>query len=1405
MLSRFNTIKNRRTNRLWPVCLIVAIAFAVAAGGQAPPAPQPQPGGASVIGTIQDDRGAPVADARVAITSTGFSSSALTQADGRFEFRGLQPGEYRITAEAARFRKGRVNVTVARPDEVLNPVIRLTASSLRVAVVDASNQPLRGVVVSLATQDRGGVGAVAARTTTDEGGDAYFGRLSPGPYQLTAALRGYEEKRTEVFISSDLTTDLPLQLLVAPVIPINEKSATRYTAPSLPSKNVQAVFQDSEGWIWLGTDKGLARFNGTDFKSSASAGSPYASLGGEDIRSIAEDAAGTIWLATPTGVRQITKTGTEVGTALDGQHALQIFVDSQSNVWVATTDGLFKFDGKAFTLFNRSRGLSSNDVRGVAEDKSGRLWAATASGLMIFEDGKITAFEEARLRGNAEAAAAEQRDSTARAGAQSRSERSAPAVEQPSSVNRVFVDAGGNVWFASERGVSVFDGSRVSDVALPGLAGSTTDAADSSASSGVLAIGQDSSGRMWFAPASGGALIYDPAHRVSQRISSLDRDRVAAVFTGREGNVWFGTNNGAVQADYYSFVAFTTSRGLSDNDVRAVIEYGDQNDGGLWFLTSSGVSRLDGERFVQSDRLRSGIGVRAVAFDHSGAPWFATEQGAFRLSGQILSQFNESKGLASNNVHWVTSIEGGARMIFATSAGASLFEAGEIRPVDKLDSFDVRHVFEAEDGVVWFATSRGIVSFDPRTSETDLIDTARGLADNDARWISSYRHRLVVATRAGVQFYNATVRNASAFATLDGDAASTLFVDRDGYLWVGTDDGQVKKFAQFGDNIVSTIYSGDSYALNGSRINSIFEDSQRRIWIATSGGAVRHSPVRVAPRSQVALEVDGSAEAAAGPGPHDLSYGRQRLTFRFTAVSMNGQVRYLYRINPEQGDHRWTLLPVQQEAMREVSLFGIDSGNYTFQLISLNRDLYQLYGEGAPVASVSLRVAAPLWQRWWFYTIALALVGLIVASAVAARRIRDREYVLPKELRSFVPIEPNPYIVGNPIRSENMFYGREDDFRYVRTKLENVNQGVVIVFCGERRVGKSSILYQVLNGRLGERFIPVFVDMQEMVIASDSEFFARICRLIAEAVTASGVEVGQVALASTSGAAAGAAHTPAVSVPEFDGRNPYPLFLDFLDEVLAAIGDRELLILIDEYELMEAKVDEGKLSSELFTYLAGLMDNKERLAFIFTGSRRLEERDKKYWRELLRRSLFRKVSFLSEKDCVRLVTEPVVGRVVFGRGTVEEIYRLTAGQPFYTQVICQNIVDYMNEHRQNWLTVADLKQVIADIVDNPLPQMIYAWDGLSDDEKLALSLLSEMLVDNRSFATAHDLRAAIKAREYPVNLSETTIRLTLEEMFRRELLDKDAGGGFRVKIDLFRLWIRRSHSIWQVVKEVRTL
>ena len=1351
---------------------------------------QPAQGaGGSIIGLIQDDRGVPLANAKVTLSSADVQTAASTQADGRFDFKNLKPGQYRLTVEAARFRKESVTV-VLRPDETFAaPPVKLTASSLHVAVLDAASQPLAGVTVNLYAKDRGAIGALAARSVTDQYGDAYFGKLPPGSFQLSAVLRGYDEYRNDVFISPGITTEFPLQLFVAPVIPINEKAVSRYTVPSLPSKYVQAVFQDSEGWMWFGTDKGIARFNGAEFKSSGIPRSAFEQLAGEDVRSIAEDRNGIIWIATARSIRRMTKGGEQAGREFAHIEPRKIVVDADGAVWVAGQHGLFRFDGQDLVPFAQSQQLPSTDVRAIAEDKEGSLWIATAHGVSILDKGKLLSLQSWR----------ESKDSRAQA----------ETPNQVTDVWNIFVDDNGRIWLATAANLLLIEKGSLQRPAIE-----PTRSVASAGLGKIRAMGGDLSGRIWCAAEGGGVIVYDPTRRESQRVNFLDRDHVAAIYVSQDGNVWFGTENGVLSSDFYSFVSFTTSRGLADNDVQQAVVApgvpGSRGRGGLWLLTLGGVSRLEGERMVPVEGFRTGISVRAVAFDREGSAWFATDQGGLRWTGETLTQFNEGSGLASNNVQWVSAIAGGSAIVFATSRGASVFRGGSLHNIEALSGYDVRHVFEDTDHRLWFATARGVVTVGPPEIGSGLIDFSRGLADNDVRWILRFNDKLLIATRAAVQAYSGT-----AFVTFDPEPTNTMFVDRDGYLWLGTDEGRVKKLFEFGGNVLSTVYSGETYSLTGSRINSISQDPDGRIWIATNKGVVRHKPIAIAPRAQISLEVDGRAQPISESNTYDVPSGRHRLTFHFSAATTVGQARYIYRINSGNGNSQWEVLPVQQGLERDVSRLDLDEGTHTFELIALNRDLY---GAGETAASLSVRVGAPFWNRWWFYALAVALIGLALGAAFAVRRFRDREYVLPRELRSYVPIEPNPFIVGNPIRTEKMFYGREDDFRYVRTKLEGTSQGVVIVFCGERRAGKSSILYQVAGGRLGERFIPVFIDLQEMVIASDSEFFARISRVIADSVARannkSTIEPlaarggGDVVVAATQVGVAGhgaLTHTPKVRVPEFDGRNPYPIFLDFLDEILGSIGNRTLLILMDEYELLEGKVDEGKLSNELFTFLAGLMDNKERLALIFTGSRRLEERDRKYWRELLRRSLFRKVGFLSQKDAIRLITEPVEGRVVYGRGVMDVTYRLTAGQPFYTQVICQNVVDYMNEHQQNWVTVADLGRVITDIVDNPLPQMIYSWDALSDDEKLALSLLGEVLSDADAYARAGELRNAVKANDYPVNLSENTIRLTLEEMFRRELLEKDSEDGFRFKIDLFRLWIRRSHSIWQVVKEVRTL
>ena len=385
-------------------------------------------------------------------------------------------------------------------------------------------------------------------------------------------------------------------------------------------------------------------------------------------------------------------------------------------------------------------------------------------------------------------------------------------------------------------------------------------------------------------------------------------------------------------------------------------------------------------------------------------------------------------------------------------------------------------------------------------------------------------------------------------------------------------------------------------------------------------------------------------------------------------------------------------------------------------------------------------------------------------------------------MSEFKPI-PNPYIVGNPIKSKEMFYGRHDDFDFVKRKLAAGEQSFIIVFCGERRSGKTSILFQILNGELGTSFLPILVDMQTMAgLKNDAEFFEKVAKETVKCLQDDKIDLNDYDFLSQK-------------------ENPYKVFDKLLDDVQALNPDKKILFLIDEYELIESKIDEGSLSANLVPFLAGILESERKVSYILTGSTRLDDRESKYWSIMLPKSLYRNVSFLSERDTLRLITEPVPDYVSYEDDALDAIRRLTAGQPFYTQVVCQNIVDHLNDKEKNHVDKQDLKVIVDEITENPLPQMIYFWNSLSNNKKLVLSLMAELLKNENSFVEAKQIEKRCKKRELGINASVQAINTTLENLFHSEFINKTSDG-YSFKMDLFRGWIKRDHSIWSVIKDV---
>jgi hypothetical protein len=366
-----------------------------------------------------------------------------------------------------------------------------------------------------------------------------------------------------------------------------------------------------------------------------------------------------------------------------------------------------------------------------------------------------------------------------------------------------------------------------------------------------------------------------------------------------------------------------------------------------------------------------------------------------------------------------------------------------------------------------------------------------------------------------------------------------------------------------------------------------------------------------------------------------------------------------------------------------------------------------------------------------------------------------------------------------------MFFGREDDFTFIKQKVTGGKKGGLLVLCGSRRSGKTSILFQIMNRRLGDEFFPVLIDMQAMAVESDLDFLIKLAQGIIEAIG-----------------------DPTISLEEdflaYRGDGSLDAFGRLIVKVNKKLGEKKLVLLFDEYEIFESLVAKKLLSADILNLFANWIEHKEGVFVVFTGSDKLEERKAGYWGHFLGKALHRRISFLSKSDTLRLIRDPLRDVIRYEEGMPEEIYRLTAGQPFFTQVFCQALVDHLNEVQAYDLADKDLHDVIDQIIENPLPQMIFSWNSLSHLEKLTLSIVGELNRDSVKPVGASDILSFCRRERVGYQIDSNALNETLERLFYHDMLDKDSRGRYTFKMDLWRRWMARMHSIWQVVDEIKS-
>jgi hypothetical protein len=404
---------------------------------------------------------------------------------------------------------------------------------------------------------------------------------------------------------------------------------------------------------------------------------------------------------------------------------------------------------------------------------------------------------------------------------------------------------------------------------------------------------------------------------------------------------------------------------------------------------------------------------------------------------------------------------------------------------------------------------------------------------------------------------------------------------------------------------------------------------------------------------------------------------------------------------------------------------------------------------------------------------------------------------LQKELPLFERIG-NAYIAGPALRlGSSLFYGREDVFQFIQDNLDApVETGPVLLLTGTRRVGMTSISRQ-LPQRIEEKdHLYALVDCQRIVGGGMAGFFWRLADDISEAMRRVGLHTGDDKLAPS----------------DFKDEPQYVFEHEFLPWVWQQIGDRSLLLAIDEIEYLYDLVSRGVLEPMVFSYLRALMQHQERMAFVLFGSPDTQKLFSTYDSTFFNLAKTMRVSCLGESQARRLIEEPVAAYgVVYDDLAVDEILRLTGRYPYWLQLVCSVLVDRCNEMERNYVTIQTVRDIVQGILEYGRVQLVYLWHQSSLVEKAALSALASLLgLGSQEQVTVGNIVLHLQERigkpAVGTSLDYVDIRQALERLVDREILRRRSLSGnahyYEFTAGLYQEWITKRRPLDRIGPEL---
>ncbi len=762
-------------------------------------------------------------------------------------------------------------------------------------------------------------------------------------------------------------------LLARPSLALNPvRQLTQYgyahwdTGRGLPQNSVRTILQARDGYLWMGTDEGLARFDGVRFTVYDSRNTPAL---GSRIFKIVEDRAGNLWIASANGIARrdpsgaFRRYGSAEGLPETAVRVAMLDVDG-SSVWFGANEGLFKIaPGDRVTRYSMPTSGEAWVPTFVAQDPSGKIWGISRTHEYFRFDGQL--FEELN------------------------------DVRLPQrGLNQLLAARDGALWIATEDAGLV-------RYSAEGVRTFTT--ADGLPTNRIRSIFEDSKGVLWVGlDGKGITRLIDGRFRPVTGREAWASDEVLAFYEDREGSVWVGTFvSGVHQLTDGKLYAIGKDEGLADDTVWSVLQ---DRAGDVWVGSSQGLSRVRGGQVIwKSDSLGGRPLGNAWALDEAsdGSLWVGSRSGVFHLQGEKVEFFDPAPALGTTVVQAVYEDVRGDVWL-GTPAGIGRLRGGVIENVTrefKLPPGSSVQIAEDPSGTLWIGLrGGGLLRFEG--GRFTALTAADGLANDwihDLHWDAD--GVLWVATAAGLsRVEKGRIFNFHVAHGLFDENIHRLLEDGQGNFWMSSNRGIFKlsraglsrvargELARVEPEVFGAADGMRTSECNGSAQPAGWKLRDGQLWFACLRGAVvidpehlRYNPVP--PELNIEqLTHDGVVAAGVrGGGALSVPPGTRTLELTYAALSFVNpkQVRLRHRL--EGYDREW----VEAGSRRVAYYTNLPPGDYAFQVLASNDD-----GVWA-TTPVTLRFTLlPYFHQTWAFIALCVLAG--VGAVTGAWRVRVR-------------------------------------------------------------------------------------------------------------------------------------------------------------------------------------------------------------------------------------------------------------------------------------------------------------------------------------------------------------------------------------------------------------------------------